>query len=95
MLQNKIIIYFYKGYLVFHVEASDKDSGSNGKLEYKLKCDYDVINSDDVTINCPFVIHQNGDVTLTSLLDRENKNQYKVVVTVNLTCFYKLLHLKS
>ena len=69
--------------MVFHVEASDKDSGSNGKLEYKLKCDYDVINNNDVTMSCPFVIHQNGDVTLTSQLDRENKNQYKVVVTVS------------
>ena len=69
---------------MFHVEASDKDSGSNGKLEYKLKCDY------DVTMSCPFVIHQNGDVRLTSQLDREDKDQYKVIVTVsfnNNICF--------
>ena len=69
---------------MFHVEASDKDSGSNGKLEYKLKCDYDVISNNDVTMSCPFVVHQNGDVRLTSQLDRENKDHYKVIVTA--TC---------
>ena len=61
---------------MFHVEASDKDYDYNARLEYKLKC------VDDVT-NCPFVMNQNGDVTLSSGLDRETKDQYKVAVTVS------------
>jgi len=46
-----------------------------------LNCTRDVTD-DDVTNDCPFVIHQNGDVTLSSRLDREARDEYKVVVTV-------------
>ena len=60
------------GYTVFHVNATDMDSGDDGSLEYSLEPD-----------QTAFGVTSQGDVLVTGILDREKTSNYSFTVLVS------------
>ena len=61
------------GTLVATVTATDQDSGKNAQLSYNITLGNDAHN---------FVINNNGQVKTTQVLDFEEKQSYKLTITV-------------
>ena len=60
------------GTIVLHVYATDKDSGDNGKIVYKIQSRAGM---------GPFSISNEGVISTTGLLDREQQEYFNLTVS--------------